>query len=121
MVFLTVSQLTVTDTLEDNFWDNCFVTTLGPYVRPFETLQETQDYENFIYYKNFETLQETEDCENFIHYKNLCVCLFYMKFYLKMDRTFKKNKKIRELTGGSIHRGPVRFWGNGAACPFTDA
>ena len=45
MVFLTVSQFSVSDTLEDKFWDSCFDVDLGPYVRPFETLQETHDFQ----------------------------------------------------------------------------
>ena len=30
---------------EDKFWDNYFDVTLGPYPRPFETLQETHDFQ----------------------------------------------------------------------------
>ena len=45
MIFLTVSQFAVTDTLEDKFWDDCFDSALGPHARPFETLQEALDFQ----------------------------------------------------------------------------
>jgi hypothetical protein len=39
---------------------------------------------------------------------------FVFIVYLQLN----KKKRIRFL---KFHSGPIRFWGNGAACPFTDA
>ncbi len=43
--FLTVSQFVILGSPEDKFWDSYFDTSLGPYARPSETLQETHDFQ----------------------------------------------------------------------------
>ena len=45
MLLLTQSQFTIPGLPEDKFWDNYFDDALGPYARPFETLQEEYDFQ----------------------------------------------------------------------------
>ena len=45
MLYLTLSQFTIPVSPEDKFWDTYFDEALGPYTRPFETLQEAYDFQ----------------------------------------------------------------------------
>ncbi len=45
MLLLTISQFTIPVSSEDKFWDIYFDVALGPYDRPFETLQEAHDFQ----------------------------------------------------------------------------
>jgi hypothetical protein len=45
ILVMTLSQFTIPGSLEDKFWDSFFDVVLGPYDRPFETLQEVHDFQ----------------------------------------------------------------------------
>jgi hypothetical protein len=42
---MTLSQLAIPVSPEDKFWDSYFDVVLGPYDRPFATLQEAHDFQ----------------------------------------------------------------------------